>query len=406
MEFIAVIYFVYMFISFYLLTMTLLLYFRNRDKIFEIPKITKFYSISVLIPAHNEEKTIEDSVKSIYNVDYPNIKEVIVINDGSTDNTMQIVKKLLPKYKNLRLINKENTGKADSLNRVIKLCKGDLIVVLDADSYPAKDSFRKMIGFFDDSEVGAVTCACTPRNRNNFIEKLQAIEYKGIAFTRKLLEFIDAIYVVPGTAAMYRREAIQKSGFDPKNITEDIEATWHLIKNGWKIRMCLAASVTTEVPSRIKEWYGQRRRWSVGGIQCINKYKDTIIKRGKLGFFILPFFAVGLFLGLIGVALFVYIMGSRLVSSYLIAHYSIETNVPIITMNELYITPSVLNYFGIILFALFLIFNMFVLAVMKDRLFEKQSFFNLLFYMTIYLLVYPLVLVESSWHFLTGRKKW
>ncbi len=406
MELIAIIYFLYMFISFYFLVFIILLYLKNKNQMFDSPAMTRNYSISVLIPAYNEEKTILETIKSVYNIDYDNITEVIVINDGSKDNTLEILKKVLHDYKGLKVLNKQNSGKADSLNKALKFCSGELIVVVDADSYPSRDSFKKMVGYFDDTRVGGVTAACIPRNRETFLEKLQVMEYKVIAFTRKLLEYVDSIYVIPGTAGMYRAEAIKKSGFDLKNITEDIEATWHLVHDGWKIKMSLETSIGTEIPNKIKPWYKQRRRWALGGVQCINKYKGTFMRHGMLGAFILPFFVLGLFLGLIGISIFIYLFISRIMSYYLFAKYSIAIDSPMVTMNDLYLTPSVLNYFGLMMFFLYFLFTLFVLAMMKDRLFEKQSFFNLIFYMTIYLLVYPIVLIVGCWHFIRGKNIW
>lgn len=400
-----------MFISFYFLVLTLLLYFKNRTTLFEFPKFKKFYSISVIIPIYNEEKSIVETIKSIYALDYPLDKlEVIAVNDGSRDNSFEVLKMCKSEYPLLKIINKTNSGKADSVNTALKLCTGELVVVLDADSYPAKDSFKKMIGYFDDPEVGAATLTCTPKNRGTFLEKLQVIEYKVIAFTRKLLEYVDSIYVVPGTAGMYRKKALEDiGGFDKNNITEDIEATWHLIHNGWKVKMCLAAHIHTDVPSKIKPWYTQRRRWSLGGLQCISKYKNNFFNGNLLGFFVVPFFTLGLFLGLIGILIFLYIFIRRFISSFLLVQFGIISSTPIVTFNDFYFTPSVLNYFGIVLFVLFFIFTIFVLAVLKDNLDsgnKGQSFFNLLFYMTIYLLVYPIVLVVSMWHYFRGKNVW
>jgi poly-beta-1,6 N-acetyl-D-glucosamine synthase len=407
MEFLPFVYLAYMFVSFYLLLLTLLLYFKNKQALFSHPKLTKEYSISIIIPTYNEEKTIVDTIKSVYNIDYSNIKEVFVVNDGSKDNTSLAVRKILNKYKNLKLIDKENSGKADSINQTLKKCTGELVVVLDADSYAFKESFKKMVGYFDDEKVGAVTAMCTPRNRSTLLEKLQVIEYKVIAFTRKLLEFIDSIYVVPGTAGMYRRKALEEiGGFDTKNITEDIEATWHLAKNGWKIRMCLSASVTTEVPNKLKPWYRQRRRWALGGLQCISKYKSYIFQNNMFGYFIVPFFTLGLFLGLIGMIIFLYVFGRRFLSSYLLTRYSLESSTALLNMNNFYITPSILNYFGLILLFLFFIFNIYVLSIMKDRILEKQSFFNLIFYMIVYLMVYPFTLIAAMIHYARKKNVW
>jgi len=290
MKFLPYIYLSYMFVSLYFLSFFLILFFKNRKKIHDYPKPKKDYSLSVIIPAYNEEKTIKDTIKYVAESEYP-IKQIIVVNDGSKDKTSEIVRKLLGKYSNLKLFDKENQGnKAFAVNYGLKGVNTELIAVVDADSYPKKDAIKKMIGFFNDEKVGAVTCPCQARNKTRFIEKLQAIEYNIIAFTRKLLDFVDAIYVTPGTLAIYRKSALDDiHGFDTSNMTEDIEATWHLTHNEWQRRMCLSTNVTTTVPSKFKEWFKQRRRWNIGGLQCIWKYKSNFFKKGMLGFFILPF---------------------------------------------------------------------------------------------------------------------
>ena len=407
MDFLPIIYLSYMFVSFYFLLATLLLYFKNKSVIFFAPKLTKHYSVSFIVPAFNEEKTITDTIKAISNIDYDNIKEIIIVNDGSKDNTLRVVNSLKNKYANLRVIDKKNSGKADSINYALKYVLGEVVIVVDADSYPDKESLKKMLGFFDNPEVGAVTATCIPRNSKTKFEKMQAIEYRAIALTRKLLEFIESIYVVPGTLAVYRKKALmQTKGFDTKNMTEDVEMTWHLSKLGWKVRMCLNAYVTTEVPNKIKAWYKQRRRWALGGLQTIDKYKKSMFSNGMLGYFIIPFFAIGMFLGLIGLIIFAYVFSSKMISSYLTAKYQIVADTPLVTMSSFYFTPGVLNYFGIILFALFFIFNIYLLSLMKDKLFEKQSFFNLFLYMFVYLLIYQITLITAIIHYIKGKNEW
>ncbi|MBM3247611.1 glycosyltransferase family 2 protein [Candidatus Pacearchaeota archaeon] len=404
---IAFFYFAYMFISLYFLILTLLLYFKNKDQIGFIPPITKNYSLCILVPAFNEEKTIADTIHAIYSTNYNNLAQVIVINDGSKDNTLKIAKSFEKKYKNLLVLDKNNSGKAGSINYALKYVKTELVGIIDADSFPDKEAFSKLVGYFDDKGVGAVTATCVPRNQSTFLEKLQTIEYKVIAFTRKLLEFIESIYVAPGSLSIYRTRAIRDiGGFDTKNITEDIEATWHILKKNWKVKMCFNAYVTTKVPDKIKPWFRQRRRWALGGLQCIEKYRKQILRENMFGYFVVPFFTLGLFLGVIGIGVLLYLLIRKGISYFLLTRYSIETSVPLVIMSELYITPSVLNYFGLILFALFLVFNLFVLGLMKDKILGKQSFFNLLFYMTIYLLIYPLVLITAIWHYYKGKMVW
>jgi biofilm PGA synthesis N-glycosyltransferase PgaC len=407
MQGVAIIYFAYMFVSLYLLIMILLLYFKNSKQLTFIPQITKSYSLAILIPAYNEESTIADTISSIYATNYKNLIQVIVINDGSRDNTLKIAQNLKKKYKTLLVLDKPNSGKANSINYALDFVKSELVGIIDADSFPHKDAFSRLVGYFDNPKVGVVTATCVPRNQNTFLEKLQAIEYKVIAFSRKLLEFIDSIYVAPGSLSIYRTKALEDiGGFDSSNITEDIEATWHILKNDWKVKMCFNAYVTTKVPNKIKPWFKQRRRWALGGLQCINKYKSYFMRKNMFGYFVVPFFTIGIFLGLVGILVFLYILLRKGISYFLLTRYSLETSVPLISLSEVYITPSVLNYFGLLLFVLFLVFNLFVLSLMKDRFLGKQSFFNLIFYMTIYLLVYPFTLITAMWHYYKGKMVW
>ena len=395
-----------MFIAIYFLAFYFILFLNNRKDLFSVSKLGKKHTLSVLVPAWNEEETIEDTIHAIFDVDYP-ILEVIVLNDGSTDKTSQIVRKLQEKYSKLKLINKKNTGKGDSLNQGIKEAKGKLIAVIDADSYPAKDSLKKLVGFFDDEKVGAATCVIVSRSKKKFLEKLQNVEYHVIAFTRKLLGFVDAIYVVPGPLAVYRKSALEKiNDFDPQNITEDIEIIWHLTQAGYKREMCLSTYVTTTVPTNLRQWYSQRKRWNVGGLQCISKYKKYFLKKGMLGSFILPFFTFQLFLGLFGLGVFAYLVISKFLKNYLFAKYSLEIGTALVTMNDLNITASFLNYLGIILFVVGFGFTLLVLFIMKTTSLKEHNIFNLLFFSIVYLSVYPFIMISSMYNFLKKNYKW
>ncbi|MFA7707785.1 MAG: glycosyltransferase [Candidatus Pacearchaeota archaeon] len=409
MEVLPYIYLGYMFISLYMLSLFLIIYLKNKNLLFSYPITNKKYSVSVLVPTFNEEKTIEDTIKHILNIDYP-IEEIILINDKSTDSTLKIMKELAEKHSQIKILdNKVNLGKAGSLNRAWREAKGELVVVVDADSYPASNSLKSMVGYFDDEKVAVVSAPVVARNTDKFIEKLQAIEYKMIALTRKLLEYVDSIYVTPGPLAVYRKKALEDiNGFDEKNMTEDIEATWHLTHNGWSRKMCLSTSVSSTVPSKFKAWYKQRRRWNVGGLQCIHKYKDSLFstKKGMLGIFIIPFFIVSTFLGLLGLSIFCYLISRRVISQFLLTKYSIVAGTSVISLNEFYITPSILNYLGIAMFFLGLIFLFIVFAVLKERVFRKENILNIPFYMIVYIAVYPLIMVSAIWHAIKRKRVW
>jgi len=283
-----------------------------------------------------------------------------------------------------------------------------LIAFVDADSYPAKDSLKKMIGFFDDEKVGAVTCPILVRDANNFMEKIQEIEYKVIAFSRKLLGYVDAIYVTPGPLAIYRKEAIrQVNGFDGDNLTEDIEITWNIISKEWKREMCLSTEVTTTAPSKFKDWYKQRRRWTIGGIQCISKYKKSFFKKGMLGTFVLPFFVLQFFIGLLGLIVFVYVGTTKIISHFLMWAYSFEMDLPLLTMESFFITPSFLDYLGIILFVVGIAFNLFSLSMMKrEKFFKKEDLFHFIFFSVVYLSVYPFITLVAVYKYFKKEIAW
>jgi len=375
---------------------------------FSYPVPKKKFSVSFVVPAYNEGKTIEDSIKHIFDIDY-DIDEVVVVNDASIDNTAQVLEKLQEKYPKLMVITHEkNSGSAaKSQNTGLYAAKSELVAVVDADSYPAKDSIKKMVGFFEDENVGVVTCPVLVRNRNKFIEKLQAIEYKVIAFSRKLLDYVDGIYVTPGPLALYRKKALLDiGGFDEKNMTQDIEATWALTAKGWDRRMSLSTEVTSTAPDKFWPWFKQRKRWNIGGLQCIHKHRKSFLKKGMLGYFIMPLFITSTFLGLVGLSIFAYLTVSRATSRVLYTGYSIAAETPLITMNDFYITPSFLNYLGVILFVFGLIFTLVTLAILKEKIFLRENLLNIPFYMIIYIAVYPFIMVVSIWDLMIGKTSW
>ena len=406
-EVLTIIYLVYMFIALYFMLLFILTFIQNRREIFLIPKSDKKYSVSVLIPAFNEQDTIKSTVENVLKSDYKYLKEIIIINDGSTDDTLNIIEQLEKKYSKVKVFNKKNSGKADSLNNALKIAKGELVVVVDADSFPDVDAIGLMVGYFSDEQVGAVTTRILVRNRNNFIRKMQAVEYKVIAFTRKLLGFLDSIYVTPGPMALYRKSALLKiKGFDKKNMTEDIEATWHLIHDGYKIKMSFLSKASTVAPDTLKKWFKQRIRWNIGGFQTILKYKHCFFRRGMLGFFILPFFSISLVLGTFGLGLFIYRIFRRILSSYLSTYYSIAAQTAVLVLNDINFNPSILNFLGVILFVLGLSFVFFALRFVNKNIHEKESFFSVIFYSLIYILLRPFVLIVSLYKFLRGKYSW
>lgn len=406
-EILTIIYLSYMFITLYFLSLFTLTFLQNKKEIFSVPTPRKNYPVSILIPAYNEQDSIEGTVEAVLKSNYKNIVEVIIINDGSTDKTLEIAKKLARKYSKIVVFDKKNSGKADSLNQALKIAKGEIIGVVDADSYPDEHAISSMLGFFDDDKAGAVTTRILVRNQDNFLRKMQAIEYKVIAFSRKLLDFLDSIYVTPGPLALYRKSALEKiNGFDAKNMTEDIEATWHLIHDGYDVRMSFISSSTTVAPETLKKWFKQRIRWNIGGYQTILKYKNSFFRKGMLGYFILPFFSISLVLGVFGLGIFFYRIFQEMLSWYLSTQYSIAAQTALLTFNDINFNPSVLNFLGVVLFVFGMAFVFFALKRVNEQIHEKEGFFNVIFYSLIYIMLRPLVVIISLYKFFTGNYSW
>jgi len=287
-DFVTTLYLTFMFIGLYMFSIFIILLIRNRSDIFSHPKPNLNFKVSIIIPVHNEEDSVEETVKHIMDLDYPeNKKEVIVVNNNSTDKTGEILKKLKKKYKNLKVVFEETPGKSSAVNAGIKVATGELMAVSDADSFPSPKSLEKLTGFFNDKKMGAVTSFVTVRNKDsNFLAKIQSIEYMLLGWNRKMLDFVNSVYVTNGPLSLYRKKFVEEAGgFDVKSITEDIDITWNLMSRGYKTGICLDARVSTIAPTKFKMWFRQRTRWGMGGLQALMKYRKMFFRKGMFGVF-------------------------------------------------------------------------------------------------------------------------
>jgi cellulose synthase/poly-beta-1,6-N-acetylglucosamine synthase-like glycosyltransferase len=411
METLTIFYLIFTFLGFYYLFLFNLIFFQNRKNMLESFEPIKEHSLSIVVPCYNGENIIATTIKNLLKSDYKGLKKVIAVDDCSTDNSYTILKKLKKKYSRLLVVQTlKNSGcAAGAKNYGAKFVNTELIGFTDDDSYPSKNAISKMIGFFNDPKIGAVTSKILVKNRTKFLARLQSIEYKIIAFTRKLFGFIDSIYVTNGPLSIYRKKAFNEvNGFDEQNLTEDIEITWNFISRGWKIQISLNSIAYTIVPEKFKDWLKQRLRWNMGGIQTLFKYKYVILKKGMLGFFILPYFVTAWILAIFGLGLFTYRISRYFLIKFLIFSYSVETQTTIMKFNDIQFSPTILLFFGIILLSLGIFYNLIALSYSKKEKeeFKKENVFNLITYMFIYLLFYPIVLLCSMYKFITKNKSW
>lgn len=230
--------------------------------------------ITVLIPCYNEEKVVSKTIESILAIDYPN-KEVIAIDDGSKDNTL----KILQTYKSkIKILSKKNSGKASSLNYGVLYAKGDIIIAIDADTVLTPQSIRVLVQGFRNEQVGAVAGNIKVRNRKNWITWCQALEYvAGIQIFRRVLDYFNAIAIVPGALGAFRKSFLQSTGgFSLDNLAEDFDVTLKVLKSGKVVNGKIDSKAYTEAPDTIYQFYRQRKRWYRGDMQVLAKHKNIL----------------------------------------------------------------------------------------------------------------------------------
>lgn len=410
MNFVDIVFFVYSFIGLYMLVLMILVYLPNRKEMFRYPK-GKPEPVSVVMPCFNAKENIGKAIEGLLNLDWPkNMLEIIVVDDCSTDGSQEIIKKYVKKYKNVRAIFREtNFGRAAGpTNQGIKIAKYDYIAVADDDAVPDRDALHKMIGFLQkDKKIAGVTGAVLVKNPKKFLEKLQAIEYVAIAFGRKLLDFVDAVYVTPGPFALYKKKVLFEIGlFDEKNITQDIEVVWRMMSHGYRARMALDTRVVVDSPKKFKQWWRQRIRWNIGGTQTLWKFRKWSLRKNMLGMFIIPFFSASLFLGVFGLGLFSYLLIRNIISTYFTTTYSVGAGTSIVTLQSLSINPSILNFFGATLFILGAAYIIFGIITMREFKSNYISFYSMAVFLTFYLVLFPVNLIHSLIKMARGKYSW
>lgn len=407
MEFLTYVYLFFILVSLYLGSLFLMIHHRNKAMLIEERVAKKFPTISVLVPAYNEEDIIADTVNAVLAQDYPKDKlDIIAINDGSKDNTLREMKKFGNK---IQILDKKNSGKADSLNQALKIAKGELFAVIDADSYPEKKAITNMVAFFEEKDVSAVTSTILVKNRKKMVEYMQAVEYAIIAWGRKLLQFLEGIYVAPGPLSIYKRKQfIEYGGFDSKNLTEDIEATWNILSHNKKVRIDLRSKVYTTVPSKLRDWWKQRLRWNLGGFQTMWKYKSTFFnpKHGMMGLFVVPFFFSQFVLSLFGFGVFTYVLSKKVINTYLVSKYSIAAESNFLTLEALNLNPNVFAFFAMVLLILGVLYLIYSQAVIENSRIGIKKYHKFAIYLLIYLTLYPLIYIHSLWRLITKQRKW
>lgn len=263
-------------------------------------------SFTVLVPAYNEKNTILRCVHSVIQNQYPKDKlDVIVLDDGSTDGTPDIVEnyKRLYKVTNLQIVRLKNSGKANVLNYGLKNCtKGKLVMCLDSDSYLKEDAISKMVKYFADPYVATAASNVKIIDNGTLLNLIQKFEYLICYQMKRALTVANIEYIIGGIGSTFRKSTLEKVGFyDTDTVTEDIDLTMKIIRNGNKKYQAVYAADSiayTESVLTVRDLIKQRFRWKWGRCQTFFKNKKMFFNSDKkyskaLTFFYLPFAIYG-----------------------------------------------------------------------------------------------------------------
>ena len=253
----------------------------RRESHMVFPAIDPDRFVTVMIPAFNEATVIERAVRGV--LDSINVRiEVIVIDDGSSDGTSDVIRAAFADEPRVRLLTLENGGKARALNEGLALATGEIVIALDADTQFEPATIARLARWFVDERLGAVAGNAKVGNRVNVVTKWQALEYiTAQNLERRALASLDAMTVVPGAVGAWRLSAILAvGGYPDDTLAEDQDLTIAIQRAGWKVHYDQYAIAWTESPESMAGLAKQRFRWAFGTLQCLWKH-GSVIRTGK-----------------------------------------------------------------------------------------------------------------------------
>ena len=250
-----------------------------------------FPKVSIIVPGYNEEVNAARTVDNLLMSDYPNF-EVVFVDDGSKDSTYKIVSEKFANHPKVKVLTKENGGKATALNLGIQHASGEIMVCIDADTILKTDAVSKLIQPFSDPKIGAVAGNVKVGNTLNALTHWQSIEYiTSQNFDRRAFDTINAILVVPGAIGAFRKDVIEEiNGFKSDTLAEDCDLTLRILRAGYSIKTSNEAIALTEAPETVNMFMKQRLRWTFGMMQSFWKHRDLLfsLRKINIGWAVLP----------------------------------------------------------------------------------------------------------------------
>jgi cellulose synthase/poly-beta-1,6-N-acetylglucosamine synthase-like glycosyltransferase len=364
----------------------------------ELPEVT------LLIPCWNEEKTIEQTIASIRKLNYPQEKIILmIIDDGSTDNTWQVLQKYA-QDSSIVLLQKENGGKTSALNVALPQVKTKFMCSLDADTFLDKDALRTIVSFaYKNPHLEAVGGTVMIHKPRTWAQSAQSVDYQMFSFSKKMLGLLGGVLVAPGAFSLFKTDAVRTAGgYHDGHGLEDLELTYRMQKMGMSIDQCHTARAYTTGPATIRALFKQRLRWSYGFLNNTYDYKDVLFnkKYGIFGSFTVP----------MGVVSYFIILYMFLISWYFITRSLIDTiiQVNIQGIDSLWAGID-LFFFGTKPVALLsLVMYVFILlTVLLGRWLsgvKGRDYHRFIIFIILYSLLVPFWVLRSTANFLFARR--
>ena len=239
--------------------------------------------ISVVVPAYNEAAGIAATVRSMVRSNYPGEIEVVVVDDGSTDDTAAIVRSL--RLPGVRVISQPNAGKPAALNRGIEQACFDVLVLVDGDTIFAPNALSRLAVRMMDPDIGAVSGNTKVANRRGLLGRWQHLEYvMGFNLERRMFDLLGTIPTVPGAIGAFRRSTLDDvGGVSASTLAEDTDLTMAICRSGWRVVYEPTAVAWTEAPATLRQLWRQRYRWCYGTMQSMWKHRGSVVEGGPSG---------------------------------------------------------------------------------------------------------------------------
>jgi len=304
------------FVSLYFITFWLLVLIEKGVKPRKV-RLNNFPTVSICVPAYNEEKNIAETLHSLISLDYPSEKvQIIVINDGSKDKTLEVTQKFIAENTiyNIILLNQKNKGKGAAMNNGLKHATGEFFISMDADSIVGKKTLKELLPHFYNTNVAAVLPMIRVQHKSTIMRKIQHCEYLINFFYKRLMSHLNCVHVTPGPFSIYRRKVmVDLGGYDENNLVEDLEIAVRIQKANYEIIQVLETSVYTKAPANFIQFYKQRNRWYKGSLLNVFKYRSMVFNKsyGDLGVLQLPMILISAFISITLFFIFVFWMFIR-----------------------------------------------------------------------------------------------